>query len=286
MKVKDINSFIAIGAHCDDVDLRCGGTFSRLAREGKKGCYVVSVENAYTGSHFSVKDSHEALAIRRNESAKASLLLGAERLEWLEFKSFYFSTPEAGSRVYPSFESLTSLQEELKDVIFSGLPPVANADCFPACRDRLNRLLDEVSPDAVFTHSPDDRHPDHYSLSRFVEMTVRERNIDLYFWEPGSGGPIGGYAPDFFVELSEEDVKRKQEAIDCYPSQFPEGLLSGFAEDRARAYGEYAGVKYAEAFRKGSCGRSDPWKSTAPFLRTLKNGPAEVKLYPLPSPQR
>ena len=44
MGLKEIDRFIAVGAHCDAVDLRCGGTFGRLTREGKRGCYVVAVE--------------------------------------------------------------------------------------------------------------------------------------------------------------------------------------------------------------------------------------------------
>ena len=65
---------MAIGAHCDDIDLRCGGTFARLVREGKEGLYVVAVENAYSGTHFSAPDSREILKIRREESLRASTL--------------------------------------------------------------------------------------------------------------------------------------------------------------------------------------------------------------------
>ena len=277
---------MAVGAHCDDVDLRCGGTFARLTREGKRGCYVVAVENAHAGSHYHVASSQDALAIRRNESTKASVILGADRLEWLGFKSFYFSTPEPNSRIYPSFDSVEALREELKDAILTGLPPVANADRFSVCRDRLGQLIKDFSPQVVLTHSPDDRHPDHYALSRFVEFIVREQNsrggnIDLLFWEPGSAGPIVEYVPDLFVELSENDVKRKQRAIDCYLSQFPKDLVNTFAADRAGAYGKLVNIEYAESFRKGSCDPRDPWDGQPGFLRSLEGAFGKKDLYRL-----
>lgn len=286
MDLKKIDSFLAIGAHCDDIDIRCGGTFSRLTREGKRGCYVVAVENAYTASHYHVANSEEALRIRRTESTKASAFLGAKRLEWLGLKSCHFSKRESNVLMCPSFNSLESLQEELKDVILAGLPPVANADFFPRSRDRLNRLLKNFSPQAVFTHSPDDRHPDHYSLSRFVEIVVRElkqtgKDIDIYFWEPGGTGPITGFLPNFFVQLSEDDICMKQKAIDCYASQFPEGFLSNFASNRARSYGELVNLKYAEAFRKGSCDPADAWEDQPGFFDFLKRDSGLRNIYRL-----
>jgi LmbE family N-acetylglucosaminyl deacetylase len=275
MQLEEINRFMAIGAHCDDVDIRCGGTFARLSREGKKGCYVVAVENAHTGSHCRLRSSREALAIRRSESTKAAAMLGADRLEWLEFKSFYFSTEEPDSEIYPSFDSLEALREELKDAVLTGLPPVANAYEFPACRDRLNDLLDDFSPQVVFTHSPDDRNPDHYAVARFVDRILADRRnraggTELYCWEPGSAGPIVGYVPDLFVELSRDDVEKKQRAIDCYLSQLRDGA-PGFAPGRAKAYGRLANVEYAEVFRRAGCERGDPWKGPPPFLGALES---------------
>jgi len=288
MRFKEINTFMAVGAHCDDVDLRCGGTFSRLAREGKSGCYVVAVENAYTGPHYHITSSREALAVRRAESSRASAILGADRLEWLEFKSFYFSTPAPRSCICPSFDSMEAFQAEMRDVIFTGLPPVANADRFPACCRRLNQLIKDCAPQVVFTHSPDDRHPDHYALSRFVEFIVGEQNkqganIDIYFWEPGSGGPIVEYAPDTFVELSEEDINRKQNAINCYLSQLQDGIVNTFAADRAGAYGGLVNLKYAEAFRKGRFNSGNPWKGMPNFLLSLGPGFGRQEIYPLPA---
>ncbi len=281
MPFADIQTFMAIGAHCDDIDLRCAGTFARLTREGKRGCWVVMAQNDYTGAHFSVANSAEALATQHHETTQASTRIGAARVEWLGFKSYYFSTPEPKGRIYPAFDSYLALLEEMSPAIFRGLPPVANADRFPVCRDRLTRLLDEWMPRVVFTHSPDDRHPDHYAVARFIELVISERQargeaIDLYFWEPGSWGPIAGFAPNCFVELTGDDIASKQAAIDCYRSQFPSGLVGTFAADRARAYGQLIGVEYAEPFRQASGASANPWAGPPDFVQAL---PEDRRLY-------
>ena len=291
MRLQSIEHFLAIGAHSDDVDLRCGGTFARLTREGKAGCYVVTVENARVGPHYRVRDSYEALAIRRQESTEGARILGASRLEWLTIKSYVFNTPEAGSEVYPSFDSAEALQEELKEAILDGLPPITYADRFSRSRNRLIQLIEGFSPEVVFTHSPDDRNPDHYGVSRFVELIVRElneqgRDIDLFLWEPGGLGPIAGFVPNFFVELSEQDVDRKQQALDCYVSQYPDGLVSTFAADRARAYGRLVGLEYAEAFHRGSCAAQDIRKGRSEFIRELERGLTERETYDLGCEER
>ena len=284
--LKDIQRFIAFGAHCDDVDLRCGGTFSRLSREGKKGCYVVMVEDAYAGKHFPIKDSYEAIATRRKESGKASQIIGADRLEYFRFKSYYFGTKEPHSSVIPSFESFESLTKEMKGVIFQGLPPIANADLFPQCRQRAISLIEEYSPQAIFTHSPDDRHSDHYSASRFIYQIVYQMNleenkgIDLYFWEPGGRGPIVGFFPNLFVELSPEDVERKHQALECYKSQFSPGQLKGWAKNRAVKYGKLGGVRYAEGFQEATF-QERPYHWDIDKFKVFKNDDESVTVYPL-----
>ena len=258
--------FMAVGAHCDDVDLRCGGTFARLVREGRRGCYVVSVENAHVQPDFAVRDSHEALAVRRREAARAAEVLGAERIEWLELGSFYLSRPEPHSRIYPSFQNLKGLSKELRDAIEEKGPPAHIADRFPACCERLRSLVEQFAPEVVFTHYPDDRHPDHYAVARFVEGMVRSlreggRPVDLYFWEPGSNGAMVSFDPDTFVEISEQDLTQKQRALAGYLTQNPDEMFERFASARAVACGEAAGVRYAEAFRRAPCLAAATWDS-------------------------
>jgi LmbE family N-acetylglucosaminyl deacetylase len=286
MDLESIDAFMAIGAHCDDVDLRTGGTFARLVREGKRGCYVVTVENPYVGKHWTVADSREALRIRREESTRAAGLLGAERLEWLQFKGNYQFTPEAGSHICPTLDSPEQTRRQLEGALLEGLPPLHNAPNFPRCRRRLAELIRDFRPQLILTHSPDDRHPDHYGVARFVDFMVRElrgegERLDVLFWEPGSGMPIVGFRPDFFVELSEEDVATKQKALGCYESQMAPGMLDGFAAARTGAYGALVGLDHAEAFQTGPCPQDGAWQGRCAYFERLE-GDREPQLYRLP----
>jgi len=72
------------------------------------------------------------------------------------------------------------------------------------------------------------------------------------------------------VELADADVERKQKAIECYKSQYPQGLLDNFAVKRAKNYGKIAGIKYAEAYNQGLCLPKGAWKGTPEFLKRIK----------------
>ena len=287
MELATVSRFIAVGAHCDDVDLRLGGTFRRLVREGKQGCYVVACENVYAHGGFPRQSSRGVLATRRAEAQAAAGILGAGRVEFLEFKSHFFTREDDPySHIYPTFSGLESLREELQGVIWDGLPPLANAVDHPACRERFGRLLDEVRPEVVFTHYPDDHHADHWALARFVDVVVRERRergreIEICFWEPGSASPVVGFSPNLFVELSEGDVAVKQKALDAYVSQFPPERLRGYAETRAAAYGALVGVPYAEALHAGQCAGGDEWSRGTEFVKHLILRPPEPRVYRL-----
>lgn len=171
-----------------------------MIREGKRGAYVVAVENAYAYEGYLLGSSREALAMRREESRRGSKILGAARVEWLLFKSYYLSTNEPFSRIYPTFESLESLQNEMKDAILDGLPPVLNADRQPVCVERFHKLIDDYDPDVVFVHSPDDGHVDHYCVARFVSQFPPSRLKDYAAIHAQAYGSFVGvqYAEAFY----------------------------------------------------------------------------------------
>jgi len=156
-------------------------------------------------------------------------------------------------------------------------------------RQSLKRIVLDVAPRIVFTHSPDDRHPDHYAVAKFVEKVVREINdeaaeVELCFWEPGSGGPMVGFRPDLFVELSEEDVEVKRRALEVYVSQDPnrEHLRrAAFASDRAAAWGRIAGIPCAEAFATCGCPRKDPWEGESEAIRQFARGDGPREMWRL-----
>lgn len=247
---------MAIFAHCDDVEGGMGGSFARLTREGRRMTYVVSVENAWVGPHVTPRPpTREALAIRKAEATRASEVLKADRLEFLGFKSFYFSSPDGKRQMYPTLASAEAIKEEFSDVVFYGLPPVLNAYTIPACHDRLANLIREEQPQAIFTHAPDDRHQDHFCVARLVSLLVEDfaregLDIDVWYGQPQSGGAMAEFWPDAFIELTAEDVRKRVVACQCFTSQFPPESMASKGK-RCYEYGSVVGVQAAEAFRFG-----------------------------------
>lgn len=277
-------SCLALFAHCDDVELRVGGTLARMVREGRRVVYGVAVENAYVGAHRQCPPARETLAMRREEARRGAATLGVSRAEFMAIKSYYFSREDA-TPVYPTMQSLESVNEELAGVVFDGLPPILNGYTIPAVHDRIKKLMLEEQPQLVMTHSPDDRHPDHYCVARVVSLIVDDlrqegMDIDVWYSEPGAGGAMAEFWPDTFVELSEEDVIKKGASLTCFPSQTNRDLTV-FARDRCRAYGKVVGVPFAEAFRGGTRPR---WRLEArpdDAFDRLEAGPPKPRVLPL-----
>ena len=291
MFLDGIKSFVAFGAHHDDVDLRCGGTFARLTRSGAAGCYAVVVENGYTGAHYNPTDRAAAVATRESECRAGAQALGASRIEFLRYKSFYLETPRARSRVFPSFTDRTALNDQLADVLFTDRPPVAGAVANDAWREPILALLRECRPQVVFTHSPDDRHADHYAVANLLCHIVCEHNADasepveIMFWEPGSAGVVAGFHPDTFVELDEADVAAKQRALDGFVSQFRREDIGDFAASRTAFYGQLCGVGHAEPFQRGTWPKDPPWGGPPSWAEPVANRRRDIRVWHLDGSQ-
>lgn len=98
--------------------------------------------------------------------------------------------------------------------------------------------------DMVFTHSINDRHPDHRFIAR---QSRRIFNCNLFTYI----GPWNGNEnPNYFVELSEEHLEKKIKALSCYKSQSHRSYMSPeFIRSQAIYNGIKCNRKYAEAFR-------------------------------------
>ena len=282
MKLDGIKTFISIGAHCDDIEGLNGGLFARLTRQGARGVYVVMVENPYLGPGSGLEmDTATALATRRDESRAGAAILGAARVEFFEFKSYYLSTPDR-RQIFPAFRSREETETMAADVYWHGLPPVQNAYLFPECVARLTTLIEQEQPDLIITHSPNDRHPDHYATARFTDLVVNDLNAagaDLKLWlrQPNNGGPMGGWRPTILVELSAADLEVKRRSLECFPSQHPCGM-GDYARILAERLGRLGGVPWAEGYTEGSGAWGGTWNTDAGFNEGLRlaNAPLRV----------
>lgn len=120
------------------------------------------------------------------------------------------------------------------------------------CHDlvaRLDALIKQHAPAALFSHGRSDHHRDHQLVFDAFKASLRLGGMDGYCYQPCScrPGPLV-FTPRAFVDIG-ATLALKMEAIEAHQSQFrARGLDTEFLRDAARFYGRQAGVTYAEGF--------------------------------------
>lgn len=100
--------------------------------------------------------------------------------------------------------------------------------------------------DYIFTHSANDIHQDHKVIGEESLRAFKKLNLVTYQAEWNSLT----YESNYFVELTEENMAKKLEAMACYKSQQHRPYFDKtFTYSRALLAGAKIGVKYAEPFR-------------------------------------
>ncbi len=114
--------------------------------------------------------------------------------------------------------------------------------------DQLRRLLEELSPDVVFTHWPIDNHRDHRAIANLTYDTwVTRKNFALFFYEVSSGEDTQMFSPGDYVNVTAVE-DRKRAACFAHASQSPERYYS-LQDEVAKFRGIESGFVRAEAFR-------------------------------------
>ena len=112
-------------------------------------------------------------------------------------------------------------------------------------RERLERIKDRINPDVIFTHSLNSIHQSHLALAEETERIFR--NVTILGHAGIKSGPR--FVPNFFVELSRNEVDEKNKLISFHKSEGqkyflqPEVIMAV-----ARVNGAKIGVGYAEGF--------------------------------------
>lgn len=131
---------LAIGAHPDDLEILCGGTLARYAREGAE-VTMCSVANGNRGSF--VHSREEIAAIRAREAAASAELLGSR-----------YVTLGVGDTELNAADETQRLA--------------------------VTELIRSVDPDVVITHYNQDYMPDHNEVSNLVEAAIFFATVPLY----------------------------------------------------------------------------------------------------------
>jgi LmbE family N-acetylglucosaminyl deacetylase len=232
-------NILAFGAHDDDWDEYCGGTLKRYAQAG----HQIGVVSLTTGRNYgAARSSSELGEIRKKEFESATSFIGECKTYW---------PGSAYNRLENNFEILK---------IVAG-------------------IIYEFQPDIIFTHPPDDYHPDHIAATQLVieashsasYLTAGPRLFFpgaslpakplfsnypvIYFYDAEDGH---GFLPEDYVDITSV-WETKRQMMNSHRSQI-EAEMNGqwdggdnpfltTIEIIGRYRGMQCGVTYAEAFR-------------------------------------
>jgi len=219
-------NILGIGCHPDDLEVSCGGTLAKYAKQGHK-VFMCSVANGDMG-HMIIEPK-ELREVRRKEAANAAAALGAEYL-----------TIDIG------------------DVMVEASDKEA--------RNKLVEIVRFTKPDVVITHNTQDYMRDHEqagllavdatfccTLPHLVPEAERHSVFPPVFYMDTLAGI--GFIPTEYVDITEE-IEQKLEALSCHESQVKWMLEHDHIDflDFVRTCNKYRGLQsnclYAEGFRQ------------------------------------
>jgi len=215
---------IAVGAHPDDVEIGCGGTLARLARQG----YKVGIVDLTDGEPTPLSPGPD---VRLEEARRAAEVLGVHVRVNLNLPN---------RRLFDTFEARVALAKVFRRhrpkvvVGFGGKTVLASPDHFQAM---------QITDAAVF-YSRLTKWDEHFdglpvhTVSNQLAFNISFHGLGL---EPAPGYVVADIGPTLGVKL---------EAVRCYATQFPPSKASVFCaiESMNRYQGLTAGYEAGELF--------------------------------------
>jgi LmbE family N-acetylglucosaminyl deacetylase len=192
--------YLTVTAHPDDEILGFGGSTFALTKKGNIVYNLILSGNVEARRY---KPDQEALL---QHSAEAQKIVGAQ-------------APIFG--IFPNIK-------------FNSVPHLEIVQF-------IEKYIEDIQPDVVITHHPYDLNNDHYHTSIACQAAVRlfqRKPIKplsaLYFMEVPSSTdwafPVDGqqFRPDTYIEIGEEGISRKLEALSAY-----EGVMRKYPHPRS-----------------------------------------------------
>lgn len=218
-------SVLIVVAHPDDEVLGCGGAAAALAAAG------VPVTSCILSGMVDVRQHRPTTPELLEDTLRAQRILGLREPILGDFPNIRFNT-------VPHVEMVRFIEEAIV----------------------------RTGATTLFTHHPDDLNDDHLHVSRACQAASRlyQRRSGvaplqaLYYVEVPSSTDWAypregtGFRPDTFVELGEELVARKIEALAAYRGvmrPFPHPRSDEILRGLAALRGGQSGARYAEAFQ-------------------------------------
>ena len=215
---------LTVAAHPDDEVLGCGGSMARHVTDGDEVFVIFMADGV--GARSSIKRlNNNELKERKQAAFSACGILGVKNLHFLDF-------PDNRMDTLP-----------LLDII-----------------QPLERLIDEIKPDIVYTHHHCDLNIDHQITHRAVMTACRPlptqcvKTILAFEVVSSTEWALESekkFIPNYFITLSCEHAKKKLSAIQAYDKEmraFPHVRSAENIENLMKVRGASAGVNLCESF--------------------------------------
>ena len=218
--------YLVIASHPDDETLGCGATIYNL-RKTKHNVRVVFLGEGSTcrfKSGTKKQILNKVIEQRKKYSLKALKLLKVNDY-------FYYDLP-CGK--------------------FDQVPIIKLGEI-------VEKEISHFKPDVVLTHSDTDVHVDHQKTFQAVLQATRpsldnkvEMLLSFEILSTTEKNFTRAFLPNYFVQISQENLKKKLSALKCYKSEiakhpFSRSLVN--VKNLAMYRGSQSGNYYAEAFK-------------------------------------
>lgn len=180
---KKPEAVVVFSAHSDDFVLGAGGTIAAYAAQGKKvHCVVFSYGEK---SHPWLKE-YVVQKMRAKEAMDASVILHC-KTTFLDLEEFKFMQQ----------------YQERQDI-----------------REILQHILKRSKPSKIFTHSPEDPHPDHKAVQQITQMLYDQMHSkpEVYIYSVWNPVSFHTELPALYVDIS-GTFSQKLKALWKFPSQ-------------------------------------------------------------------
>lgn len=215
---------LVIAAHPDDEVLGVGGTVARLTSQSVE-CHLLIVTDGSSSQYRDSDHLQEIIDAKKVETRNCAKLLG--------FKSVHYG--------------------ELPDMKLDKTPHIV-------INQVIEKVIDEVRPDIVFTHFWGDVNRDHQEVYKSTLVAVRPvigqvvRELYCYRvpssteWTPNKGDTM--FMPNVFVDIT-ENAEQKYKAFACYATElreYPHPRSVKYLREMDKAAGLSVGMLAAEEF--------------------------------------
>lgn len=215
---------LVIAAHPDDEVLGVGGTIAKLASQSVE-CHLLIVTDGSSSQYRDSDHLHEIIEAKKKETQACADSLG--------FKSIHYGG--------------------LPDMKLDKTPHIV-------INQVIEKVIDEVQPDTVFTHFWGDVNRDHQEVYKSTLVVVRpvmgQMVKDLYCyrvpssteWTPNKADTM--FMPNYFVDI-EKFAEQKYKAFACYSTElreYPHPRSVQYLSETDKAAGLRVGLMAAEEF--------------------------------------